>query len=255
MKKKTVLTTLVALLLLAAVIAAGMNAVFTVAYVHAEFQTYTAAGAEAARSLKEELNVYLGESTTFLNLEEVRASVEKYPRFRSVEVKKSYPSAIELRIVERREAFVVADGESYLLLDEEGYVLDHADSADTYIELRSFDLFFADGWAGGEYFDEWMQAFCAVRGALGEPRANILSAELIDRGSDALASFDRFRICMREGVVIELVNPRDRAAEKAEKAIAEYLRLKDLQRVRGTITVTDTVSGSIVVDYDPDISA
>ena len=80
MKKRAILTTVVAFLLLVAVIAAGLNAVFTVTYVNARFLTYTEEGETAARELKEDLNEYLGKSTTFLDLEEVRR--ERVPRFR-----------------------------------------------------------------------------------------------------------------------------------------------------------------------------
>ena len=44
MKKRAILTTVVAFLLLVAVIAAGLNAVFTVTYVNARFLTYTEEG-------------------------------------------------------------------------------------------------------------------------------------------------------------------------------------------------------------------
>ena len=59
MKKRTILTTVVAFVLLVAVIAAGVNAIFTVTYVRATFRTYTERGAAAAESLKEELNGYI----------------------------------------------------------------------------------------------------------------------------------------------------------------------------------------------------
>ena len=52
MKQKTILTTIIAFVLLVAVIAAGVNAIFTVTYVRATFRTYTERGAAAAESLK-----------------------------------------------------------------------------------------------------------------------------------------------------------------------------------------------------------
>ena len=59
MKKRSILTTVVAFLLLAAVVAAGLNAVFTVTYVNADFVTYTQEGEQEAQQLKEQLNGYL----------------------------------------------------------------------------------------------------------------------------------------------------------------------------------------------------
>ena len=68
MKKRSILTTVIAFVLLVAVIAAGLNAIFTVTYVRANFRTYTERGAAAAEELKEELNGYVNRSSVFLDL-------------------------------------------------------------------------------------------------------------------------------------------------------------------------------------------
>ena len=52
MKKRSILTTVIAFVLLVAVIAAGLNAIFTVTYVRANFRTYTERGAATAEELK-----------------------------------------------------------------------------------------------------------------------------------------------------------------------------------------------------------
>ena len=124
MKQRTFFTTLIAIVLLAAVIAAGLHAVFTVAYVRASFRTNSPEGEAAAQQLKERLNTYLGSSSTFLDLGEVRATAESDPRFKVVSLEKRLPSAIEVVIEERRAAF---EGQQFLVRAVARSLGEHAD--------------------------------------------------------------------------------------------------------------------------------
>ncbi len=244
MKQKTIITTIIAFVLLIAVIAAGLNAVFTVTYVRATFRTYTERGAAAAESLKEELNGYINRSSVFLNLADVRATVEADPRFEVVSVAKEYPETVVVEVVERREAFAVAaeDG-TYTVLDEEGWVLGSSQTAEGYILLEGFTLTVQDGRAGGENFDLLLQAYNAMRDLLGEVRANVLSVTYQSPADD----WTLFRIQMREGAEIVLLNPADRTGEMASAATQRYLDMTDADRILQTITVTLTTDGKIAV--------
>lgn len=248
MKKKAIITTILSVFLLAVVIAAGLNAVFTVTYVNASFVTYTDAGAAAAERMKEQLNGYINSSTAFLDLGEVRATVEADPRFEVVSVEKDYPETIVVRVTERREAFAVADGTTYAILDEEGTRLDTASSPDGRVLLSGFTVTFEDGRADGAYFDAILSVFAAFREAFGEVRANVVSITMDDNGTPTLPQNHRFRIAMREGVEIVLLEPSVRAGEKAAAAAERYMSLGDLQRVHGRITVL-TQNEDIVADY------
>ncbi len=244
MKQKTIITTIIAFVLLVAVIAAGVNAIFTVTYVRATFRTYTERGAAAAESLKEELNGYINRSSVFLNLDDVRATVEADPRFEVVSVAKEYPETVVVEVVERREAFAVAaeDG-TYTVLDEEGWALGSSQTAEGYILLEGFALTVQDGRAGGENFDLLLQAYNAMRELLGEVRANVLSVAY-----QSPADWTLFRIQMREGAEIVLLNPADRTGEMAAAATQCYLDMTDADRILQTITVTLTTEGEIAVD-------
>ena len=79
--KKAVIMTSVAFLLLLAVVAAGLNVIFTVSYIEASFSTFSVQGAEDARALKKELDGFVGDSMTFLDLGDVEETVKKYPAF------------------------------------------------------------------------------------------------------------------------------------------------------------------------------
>ena len=92
MKKKVLITPGVAVALLIAVIAAALNAVFTVARVEVHFSVCSSQGEAEAVLLQGELtDAYVGRSTTFLKLEEVEGVVERYPAFRVVSAEKHFP--------------------------------------------------------------------------------------------------------------------------------------------------------------------
>ena len=239
MKKRTILTTLLAFVLLAAVVAAGMNAVFTVSYVNAQFHTCTREGEEAARQLKEELNAYLGKSTTFLDLEEVRVTAQSNPRFDVVTVEKQYPAAVYVEIVERRSAFAYANAAGgYDVFDVDGNRIGESATAEGFIELAGdFSLTCENGKLTGNYAEELLSAYAVMAELLGEPRANILSVSLEDNSATGTTILDRFRIATREGVEITMREPSVRVDEKVRAGVETYLGLPQEDRVRGQIIV------------------
>lgn len=248
MNRKSVITTVIAFVLLIAVIAAGLNAIYTVTYVRASFRTYSSTGAERATALKEELNGFINHSSVFLDLSEVRAIVEADPRFEIVTVAKDYPETIVVEVVERREAFAVKTADNvYYVLDDKGYVLGETDSAEGYILLEGFSLSYAGGRAGGDHFDDVLAIYNAMREQLGEVRANVISISF-----ESLADWTLFRIRTREATEREnaemvLLNPADRAGDMAAAATKRYISMTDAERIFCTITVT-AVNGDILVD-------
>ncbi|HIX08838.1 MAG TPA: FtsQ-type POTRA domain-containing protein [Firmicutes bacterium] len=257
MKKRTILTTVVAFILLVAVFAAGLNAVFTVAYVNAGFLTYTPEGERAAQELKEELNGYLGTSTTFLDLSEVRATAEAYPRFRVVSVEKRYPAAVEIKIEERRAAFAMQAENGWDILDADGFRIDTVDSAQDHLVLAGdFSFSYRDGVIDGAYASQLLELYGVLSELLGEPRANVLSVTLEDRGNTSSDRFDNFRIAMREGVQILIGEPSVRAGDKARAALETYFSLSESERVTGTIiTAINGQTGEVTAGYDDFIAA
>lgn len=248
MKKRVILTTVVAFLLLAAAIAAGLNAVFTVTHVRADFTTHSQEGRAEAAELREKLDAFLGKSTTFLDLGEVRSVVEEYPCFRLCGIRKEYPTAVRVEIEERRETFAAAlEGGGYAVYDEEGQPLYHlAENVNRTggenILLEGFPL------GDGQPFPEpLLLAMSAFREELTEIRANVLSVSLMSATSDSRNDFLRIR--MREGVVIDLGNPAASPREKAELALIRYFGLTDEARIFGYITVLDGADGALVSDY------
>jgi len=255
MRKKAIITTAVAIILLFAVIAAGLNAVFTITYVKAEFNTFSAEGERDAGELQAKLDQFVGKSTTFFKLDRVTAAVEEYPCFRLESVGKKFPKTIELTVSERKEMFAVSKENGFSVLDEEGvYLSDREENVSRTggenIVLNGFEMSLSAGkLATGNYVGDLLSAFSVFSEQLGEPRANVKSVTLEQHGSGLDPRMNTFNIVMQEGVTIEIHNPSYLPEEKAEEAVNTYLSLKDGDRFYGFITVTDTTSGEIRCNY------
>ncbi len=253
-RTKVILSTLLALLLLAATIAAGLNAVFTVTYIRTDFATFSAEGNRDAAQLSEELDKFVGKSTTFLDLDKVRETVEKYPHFVIEHIGKKFPSTVELSLSERREEYAFEKDGKYAFLDAEGKFLTEGNpdltnrAGGQNILLTGFSLsILPGGEVEGRYFPELLTVMETFKRSLPGIRANVLSVEL-DLGTTDLKNVI-FRIRMKEGVMIVIHAPSRFPAEKAAMAISDYLALKDEERLFGLITAYETVDGELRSAY------
>lgn len=255
MRKRVIITTVVSFVLLLLVIMAGLNAVYTVTSVRASFQTSSAEGESEAGELQKKLDSFINKSAVFLDLDKVRAMVEEYPCFRLEEAKKRYPDKLELKIRERKETFACPlENGKYAVLDDAGEYLYEKDTDSNRTDggknilLSGFGFSFQSG-VEGKYYAEFAATLSVFRKALSEVRSNVLSIELVR--NTTMSQYDRFAIRMREGVLIEIRNPQEKTAEKAQVAIERYLGvgayegngLTDAQLVRGTLTVYDSAEG------------
>lgn len=256
MKKRVILTTVVSIVLLLAVILAGLNAVYTVTSVRANFQTFSNDGDSEARELQGKLDSFVNSSTVFLALDEVQAVVDEYPCFRLEEMEKRYPDRVQLKITERKETFFycLPDG-SYAILDEKGEFIYEKESdvnrtGGGNILLSGFGFEIDGDGVRGNYFEELTGVFAVLSETLFEVRANVLSITLDYGGDEGTTTNDFFSIEMREGVLIEIYAPHTKADEKTRLAIEYYAsELKDFERVRGAITVVDSLSDELILDY------
>lgn len=254
MKARVLLTTLISFLLLCAVVAAGLNAVFTVTSVEAEFSILSAEGEKEAKELKEKLDGFIGKSSTFLDEEEVRDIIASYPCMKAERVEKKYPSTLGVTVSERRETFSVMTEHGYAVLSDDGTCLYYKDSlinriGGENILLDGFSFSIAQGEAlSDENFNTVLTAYGVLCEVLKEPRANVVS--IAYRGG---LVFDTFVVAMREGIRIEIVSPAELTAEKMRQALLDenegYLVRSDGERLCGTITVVGSDDG-IHVDYD-----
>ena len=187
MKKKVLILTGVAVALLIAVIAAALNAVFTVARVEVHFSVCSSQGEAEAVLLQGELtDAYVGRSTTFLKLEEVEGVVERYPAFRVVSAEKHFPRTVSLTVEERKECYAFRrENGLYAILDEEGvYLYDREQNVNRRggenILLNGFALLAGEAGTkvSGEYAQELVSMLSVFTEALGDARANVVSVTL-----------------------------------------------------------------------------
>ena len=240
--KKTLIMTGIAVVLLIAVIAAALNAVFTVARVQVDFVRYSEAGLEDSRALQKKLDEkFVGRSTTFLDLEEVTSAVEEFPCFKVEYAQKDYPRTVVLGITERKEllSFRRENG-LFAVLDEEGVWL--YDKENNLNRLGGENILL-DGFgitaeeqgkiASGDYFD------CVLSFSLMKP-------------DNALAGEYFLRLRMQEGVTVDLYSPTHLAEEKAAAVVMEYDSLSDAERLYGYFDVVDSVDGGFTVSKHRD---
>lgn len=258
MKKRVIVSTIVSFVLLLAVIAAGINAVFTVTDMRVDFCVYSDDGRTEAAELKEKLDAYVGKSSTFLDLTAVERTVEEYPNFRAERVEKIYPSVVSLAVSERKETYAVSLESGYAILDERGnYLYDKAENVcrlgGKNILLEGFRFTFSvRERAEGDYAEELFTTFSVFADALQEVRANVVRARVERLGSESSTRNHFFYLYMSEGVAIRIKNPAELTREKAEAAVSEYLNLTDVQRVGGAIDVVDAAVGNgVYVSYSP----
>ncbi len=275
---KILISTIVSLVLLLAVVAAGLNAVFTVTKIRADFVVYSADGAREAEELQKKLDEkFLGKSTTFLKLADVEARVAEYPCFRLESLAKKYPTGVDLKIAERREAyaFPLSQG-SYAMLDETGYCLAVSEKnasrfdGQPVIEVRYEQIDYADDGSeqvrplfpleakvgktasADRYFSELLLLNEVFRTYLAEARASVLSVEVQMRSGSEKNHF--FVVNMREGCSFAIGDPANGIADKAGMAMRFYLGIEeyagadadgkpkgmtDEEKVNGRVTVSE----------------
>lgn len=262
MKKKVILTSIVSFVLLAAVVIAGLNAIFTVSGVRATMSTYSEEGEREANELQEKLEGFVGKSLTFLDLNEVEKTVSAYPCFRVEEVKKNYPDKVELSVRERREVFAYPmQNGKFAVLDEDATYIYEKDSVKNRVsgdnvQLLGFRFSFGEQ-IEGEYYSELAEVYREFRAVLGEVRSNIVSIDLVYPADASQTRLHYFRLTMREGVRLILEDPHNAAGEKARLAAELYAGvgshdanefLGDAEKVDGELRIY-VLNGEVTSDY------
>lgn len=251
MAKKVMVVVLTALIFISASVL-GVATVFRVKGVTVETSMVSAVAESEALEIKERLEkAYKKEGTLFLDDTAAKEIIKEFPYFRMTSFEKAYPDRIIVKIAEDAEVYAVAAGEEgYYLLNAQGEVLglreDYANRFDKEPNLliKGVTVGAQDGvLTGDDCYAPMLSLLKKADALLGGVRRNATEAEVIRRTPETIV-----RIQMREGVELCIVNPQERAEEKAEFAINKYLSLTDAQRLGGCVIVSDS-AGGIVADY------
>ena len=253
MKKKVLILTGIAAALLIAVIAAALNAVFTVARVEVRFSTCSERGESEAVLMQSELGEYfVGKSSTFLKVEDVRAAVEaSYPAFRVVSAEKHLPRTVSLTVEERRETYAFRrENGLFAILDEEGvYLYDSEQNMNRRggenILLEGFALSVPGSGkiAEGSYAEELFAMGRVLTETFGDARANVVSVTL----SSEYEMGAYFLLEMREGVTVQIFTPENEPEDKARAALEKYLSLSETEKTYGFFDIIDRIGGGFTV--------
>ncbi len=260
MKKKVLLMTLIGLVLLGAVLAAALNAVFTVTDVKVSFSVISNEGRAESLALQEELEEkFVGRSTTFLDLSEVNAAVGEHPAFRVERVEKDFPRTVVLSVTERRELYAVPlETGKFAILDEEGnYLYDKEENVNrcggANILLEGFDLHREGSGVTGKYFPEVLSFVGVFSERLGDARANLMTISL-EPTPNPIMGDGFFRLLLKEQVTVAVYFPANLTRMKAEKVLEKYLSLSDTQRLYGFFDVYDLENGEFTVsEHRPEL--
>lgn len=254
-RKKIVIITVFAVLLLLAVLAAALNAVFTVSVINANFRSDSEMGRKDAEQLQKTLDrEFLGKSSLFLDLAQIEERVSEYPAFRIDALEKRYPQEIYLEISERKEQYAVKMGETFAILDEDlGFLYYRSENSNRHggenILVEGFAFTQAGDVLSGEYYEQFAASAKLIKEAFGEARANVVSFTLRHRGAETSKELDCFLLEMKEGVEIMIDDPSVRIAEKMSAALLKYSALDETQKLFGTIDVVELDSGEISAEF------
>ena len=203
---------------------------------------------------------YHNESIFFAEEAIAEEIVADFPYFRITEFKKSYPNRIVVEVSEDAEVYAVACGgetDGYYILNAEGTVLgireDYKNRVDSNDNLLITGIT-ATGekgkpLAGDDILSVLFSTCGEMSNALSGIRRNVMGIEVFRPTSDA--SETTLIFSMREGVKLYIFNPAAQTAEKARKAIDEYLGLSSEKRLTGMVVVSDGVNG-LVAQYFQD---
>lgn len=248
MKTKRLVIFGVSIALFIAVIAAAVNAVFTVSSVEVRFQTFSERGKEEAAVLQTQLDqTFLGRSTTFLNVNDVQTEVGKFPCFRVKTLEKQFPRSVVISLEEREETFAYhRENGGYAIFDSEGvYLYDREENVNRLggenilVEGFSLTIPTSGNTVTGDGFSALLQLTDTFRYRLGTVRANVRSVEFFERKNEGTY----FRIRMQEGVILEIHLPQQNMQEKAEAMIEAYEELSETQKTYGYLDIIDLGDG------------
>lgn len=250
MKSKRIITAFIVFVFLA-VATVGFFSVFTIKRVDASFAV-SDYGKPSSEDLCKELNSIKGKSLLFLKEEQVKSVIDKYPYFETLSVSKSYPNVVTVSLKERRETYLVNDGDNYYVLSDSGFILNK--NARFEENLITFTGVMLSNPEVGK------KAVCNV-----VERTELLDivygmSEMLD-STDSVKSVEiismnehlkegwRVVFNMKTGVKIVIYDAFVDGLDKMQCALSLYEGLNDYQKCYNYVIADKRDDGKIVVEY------
>lgn len=75
------------------------------------------------KTIVETSNIEKNDNILQINLKDSKKKIEKLPYVKEVEIKRKFPKSVLIKILERKEVLQIEDNLSFIIIDEEGYIL------------------------------------------------------------------------------------------------------------------------------------
>lgn len=251
MKKKTIVTIVLSVLMFLAAGALGVANVFRVDYVTVEASMASEVAEEEAEALQKKLTeAYKGENLLFVSRGIADGVFAEFPYFRITGIRKDFPNRLVIEAAEDAEVYAVAsDKGGHAVLSGNGTVLGIREDTKNRVDGGENVLLYgvtatgAQGEFAGDGALRYMISLCkTVDEVLGGIRSNVVSVT-----KEGSGNVERFILQMREGVKIYVIKPSALTEEKARKLTEAYLSLGVAQRLSGCIVATGDTS--VVTEY------
>lgn len=209
--------------------------IFSIKQVKAE---YSVDNATDVTKLEKSLNTFVGKNLLFLDVEEIKTELSKYPYFEVSNIEKNYPNVINLKIKERREVYCIEQNQFIYILDQTGFVLnkisveDFAEVGEDRILLEVQGVDNLKLTVGKKITSDQNSLFVSVF----DMAKAINLTDCINKISIInQKEFERVELCTDTGVKIEIWKPEVLGVEKITKAIAFYDVADDYLKAFDTI--------------------
>lgn len=124
--KRLLILSTVLLFVCVAVICSAM--IFRIAYVEVECEQIDGSTENILEFANGELKYLNNKNLLFVRTKDLDKKLTENPYVKIVEIKKSFPNKIYVKISERQETFAVYDGQDYFMLDDEFKILRNSNS-------------------------------------------------------------------------------------------------------------------------------
>ena len=242
MKYKGIFTIFIALVF-SIITVLTVFSVFKIKKVDVSYEAFES-GFNTVDGVDAELDQFVGKNLLFFDVDKVSDELKEYTRFEIVSIEKDFPNTLVVRIKERRERFFVENlGKNYVV-SSDGFVLEEVVNVPQgLIELKSNQTL------SGNKFE-----FVSVK--VGEylqtTDSDALNATLeivnTEGVSGILTSVEVFSAFATNHLImdtatevnVEIVNFKNRGADKAQALINQYANINDYLKANSKIYVTES---------------
>ena len=228
--------------------------------------TYTVTEGCSVDEIEKTLDSYQKKNLLFLDVEDVKSDLAKYPYFEVVSIEKDFPNVLNVVLKERIEVFTIMYNANVYVLDKTGFVVNSLSEQsfnELYQDRQLIDITFKglaiETIKVGEVVKTDDQALfeATLNMSATAQYSDIISSVEISKmvegenGEQIISrelNFVSFQT--NTGVVIRIVKGQDRGIQKISNALDRYYLGSDYDKARGVIESSFKDSGESYVVWE-----